>query len=363
MEEEFTDIPPPETPASVLTASQVATGRIILPQQQLLLYSSDDWEGFVHEWTHFCLKNLYVCVQRFTGAGDRGIDIAGFADKTRFRGVWDNYQCKHYNRSLRATDVWPEIGKILWYTFRDDYVAPRKCYFVAPRGAATSLLAMLSDPARLKAELIENWDKHCSAKITDTKIIALEGSLLAHVQAFDFSIFDAKTALQLVEAHRDSPYHAARFGGGLPARPAADSPPVTIAPTESKYVAKLLEAYSDHTKTNIPDIAALKKQQKLSQHFIRQREAFYQAENLRVFSRDSVPPGTFENLQEDIYAGVIDEHDKDHPDGYVRVVEVAKAARAIQITANPLITCSHPKDRDGICHQLANEDRLQWTKS
>ena len=45
---------------------------------------------------------------------------------------------------------------------------------------------------------------------------------------------------------------------------------------------------------------------KLKDHFRRQREAFYEAESLRVFARDSVPPGTFESLLDDIHDGVID---------------------------------------------------------
>jgi hypothetical protein len=68
-------------------------------------------------------------------------------------------------------------------------------------------------------------------------------------------------------------------------------------------------------------------------------------------------------LQDDIYGGVIDTRDAPHADGYVRVCEVTKAARTLQITANALISCVNPKDRDGICHQLANEDRLKWTDS
>jgi hypothetical protein len=55
-------------------------GHHIPPQQQILLYSDSEWEGFVHEWAHYCLKTLYAQVQRFAGSGDRGIDIAGFTD-------------------------------------------------------------------------------------------------------------------------------------------------------------------------------------------------------------------------------------------------------------------------------------------
>ena len=133
-----------------------------------------------------------------------------------------------------------------------------------------------------------------------------------------------------------------------------------IASAESRYVGQLLDAYADHTKESVPDIDALKGWPKLSEHFGRQRVAFYHAESLRVFARDSVPPGTFESLQDDIHAGVIYTHDAHHTDGYERVRAVTKAARDMQITSNPLIACSKPQDRDGICHQLANEDRLKW---
>lgn len=173
-------------------APGVTHGPLIPPQQQLLLYSPDQWEGFVQEWLHYCFKKAYKKVQRFSGPGDMGIDVAGFADANkRLMGVWDKPV--------------PE-------------------------------LSALTVPA-------------------------------------------------------------------------------------------------------------------LKSHFHRQREAFYQAEALRVFARDSVPEGTFESLQQDIFDGVIDSHDATHPDGYQKVCAVTKAAREVQITANALITCTQPKDRDGTPRQ------------
>jgi hypothetical protein len=154
----------------------------------------------------------------------------------------------------------------------------------------------------------------------------------------------------------------ARFGGGLPSRPEPDAPPAEIALPESKYVGQLLQAYADHTKEAIPDVAALKGRAKLNDHFGRQRVAFYHAESLRVFARDSVPEGTFDSLQNEIHAGVADICDADHTDGYERVCAVTKEARNLPITSNPLINRAKVQDREGICHQLANEDRLKWTK-
>lgn len=355
------DIPPPEQP-SILTVSQAVSGPPIPPQQRILLYSADEWEDFIQEWVHSIPTGTYVDIKRFTGAGDRGIDIAGFTDSAKLQGIWDNYQCKHYDHALRPTDAWPEIGKVLWYTFMKEFRAPRGYFFVAPWGAGTTLQGYFSDKAKLKEELFKAWEKNCRKKITDTQEIPLEGDFLAHAEAFDYSIFDSLTSLQIIDGHRKGPYFTYRFGGGLPTRPAAGAPPEAIAPTESRYIGHLLNAYADHKAVTDLSVGELSSWPPLQQHFRRQREAFYQAENLRVFSRDSVPPGTFEALQQNIYDGVIDVHDADHADGFVRVRKVTESARQLQITANALIACTNPADRDGICHQLANEDRLTWKK-
>jgi hypothetical protein len=355
------DMNAPNAPTVAVTVAQVVQGPVIPPQQQLLIYSSSQWEDFVQEWAHYCLKKTYNEVQRFTGAGDMGIDVAGFVDDQRLNGVWDNYQCKHYDHALMPSDVWAEFGKIIWYSYTKQYRAPRHYFFVAPKGAGTSLSRLLADSIKLREELVANWDKNVKTAITKTQEVPLDQALRDYIDSFNFSIFGAKTALQLVEEHRTTPVHAARFGGGLPPRPAAESPPTTVAPMESRYVTQLLDAYAEHTGTPVSDVSSLSSQT-LKGHFHRQREAFYQAESLRVFARDTVPVGTFESLQQDIFDGVIDTHDGAHVDGYEKVCAVTKAAREVQITANALITCTKPKDRDGICHQLVNEERLRWAK-
>ena len=111
----------------------------------------------------------------------------------------------------------------------------------------------------MKKELIAQWEKHCRATISDTKEIELDGFFRAYVDAFDFSIFGYKTSLQVIEEHQGCPYHAMRFGGGLPARPVPEAPPEEIASTESRYVEQLLGAYADHKKSSVPDVNALEK--------------------------------------------------------------------------------------------------------
>ena len=49
-----------------------------------------------------------------------------------------------------------------------------------------------------------------------------------------------------------------------------------------------------------------------------------------------------------------------HTSGYERVKESVREARIIQVTGNPLVGVMHTNDRAGICHQLANDDKLTW---
>src|SRR4051794_10419917 len=92
----FVDIAVPATVTAVVTASNVAQGPAIPPQQRILLYSPTEWEEFILEWAHYALKRQYKQVQRFGSAGDKGIDVAGFVDTRKLQGVWDNYQCKRF---------------------------------------------------------------------------------------------------------------------------------------------------------------------------------------------------------------------------------------------------------------------------
>ena len=89
---------------------------------------------------------------------------------------------------------------------------------------------------------------------------------------------------------------------------------------------------------------------------------FYHAESLRNFARDTVPPGTFEELQDEIHAGVVELAVSHHPDAFACVNAVTQAATQLALTASGLINVVKIQDRRGICHELANDDRLTWRK-
>ncbi len=347
--------------ARILLAQEFENGPKIDPLKIIQIYEASEWETFIDEWVH-SLKSAYINVMRPTGAGDKGIDIAGFCDGDKLLGTWDNHQCKHYNAPLSFSVAAPEIGKMLWYSFSGEYKAPRACRFIAPKGASTSLSLLLTNADKLKTKVIADWDKSIAGKITSTDSIKLEGKFLDYVRGFDFRVFSAEQPRTIIEAHSKTPYHRGRFGGGLPSRPQPDAVPVEVDEAEVIYTSKLLDAYAEHKGETVTVVSHLDKFANLKTHFQRSREAFYHAESLRVFVREKVEAGTFEGLQAEILDGVLDTYDGEHPDGFARVIAVTEKAQSMALDAHPLNKSALPKDRRGICHQLANDGKLTWRR-
>lgn len=354
----FKPIPEPPQKSSP-TAASVTFGKQHLPQAQLMMYSGGEWEEFIYEWAHF-QKSHYKNVEKYSGAGDMGIDIAAYTNSQGIQGVWDNFQCKHYDDPLTPTVALPEIGKIVYYSFLKEYTPPRQYYFVAPKNSGPKLSRLLKNPGKLRKELFDRWDELCAKAITSTAEVKLDGAFKTYAENFDYSIFATKPCLTVIEEHRNTPYFAVRFGGGLPSRPKVTAPPAMPAPEESRYISHLLEAYGDHKKVKINSSTALSTWPEIDGHFGRQREFFYYAEALRNFARDTVPQGTFEDLQDEVHSGIIDVSKMKYSDGLECVNAVTLAASSLQLTSNPLISVIKVQDRKGICHQLANEDRLKW---
>jgi hypothetical protein len=60
---------------------------------------------------------------------------------------------------------------------------------------------------------------------------------------------------------------------------------------------------------------------------------------------------------------VVETSDQPYSHGFERLSCVLTAAGSLHLTTNALITVTEQRDRKGICHQLANEDRLIWVRS
>jgi len=356
------ELPTPEAKEKHSSAQKVLHGKLITPKQHMLLFSADDWEEFLVEWGQ-SQKSKYHLVARLGGANDYGIDVASFYTNKGFQGEWDNFQCKYYkDEPLAPGTAIPEVGKLLWHIHNKNITTPKAYYFFAPKDCGPSLKKLLLDSNKLKKKVFDEWDSWCANSITSTQTVLLNGDFLGFFEQFDFGIFQYKPALEVIEEHSKTPYYAIRFGGGLKDRPDPDKPPVNVSDIEARYVEQLNEAYADHKKIPVKDLK-LNKYPELESHFGRQREAFYFAESLRAFARDSVPPGTFEALQGDLLDGIIDTAENDHEDGLQKIKEVMKVSLSVPLDANGLFQVVRVKDRHGICHQLANEDQLVWVKA
>lgn len=353
-------IPQPQLPPPGLAADVVASGLPVHPEDRIKLFSAAQWELFVQEWVD-SLRDDYELVERCGGAGDMGRDV--LATVKNGNGEWDNYQCKHYSESLKPSDIWVELGKLAYYTKRGDYTYPRRYYFIAPRGAGTKLSNLLRKPDELRSELVKQWDAHCREEITKAAIVECDAAMRTHIENLDFTIFQATPVLRIIEAHAKTRWYAARFGGGLPPRPESLMPPDVPDRRETVFVGELRRAYADHLKRELEDVeAGLADREDLREHFHDARVEFYSAEGLRTFSRDTLPPGEFEKLQDEVHSGIKDDLRAEHADGYRCVVAVVKTARTLPLLSHPLICRIHNRDRGGICHQLANDGRVRWVR-
>ena len=359
----------PKLASAAPTASQVSGGIPIPVVRLLQVMSSDGWEEFTEEWLSFHRTNgMYQSIKRSSGPGDLGLDVVAFTAEEGFAKPWDSYQCKHYKHALTPGDVYGEIGKIIYHSFmrtppfNQSCRVPQHHVFIAPFGVGITLGRLLKDPGRLKEEVRTKWESHCASAIGAGIEAPLKGEFLAYFDAFDFAIFDDRTAAELVKEHAQTVFHAARFGGGLPLRGEPDTPPAEPTEAESLYLRKLLDAYGDHLGQPVAACEELAPHSKLEGHYNRQRVLFYSAESLRNFARDRTPSPTFDSLQKDVYNGVIDICEAAYSDALERLRKAVSAAGQLDVSGNALGGVTKVADKQGICHQLANDDRLTWTE-
>ena len=344
---EFSDVPAPT--AAVLEVG-VAQPRIA-PAQQVLFYGDAEWENFIREWVTG-LTELYFQVQRVGGAGDQGVDVAAFKTADRHEGPWDCFQAKHYGRALRWSDLLPELIKVFRHASRGDYTMPDNYVLVSPRGVGASLNKLLNKPSALREKFISE----APAKLVDDPERA---KVLAIASGESFTRFRAEELVDLIEVHRKTPYFASRFGEPLPGRSIDDTVPDSVQAVETRYVQHLVDAYEERWSDEFtPEIAMTDDRSRT--HFQRQRIRFFQAESLRAYARDAVLPGTFERFQDVIFNGVIATVEQDHSDGYARLQAALSIAGQLTLSAHSLIAVAGQDDLKGVCHQLANEDRLKW---
>lgn len=339
-------------------------GPLTEPIVQLQSYDPAKWERFIAEWAVGCLKEKYSTVWKSKGSGDRGRDVAGFFSEPISQSDWDNYQCKHYTEPLTPSDVWSELGKLIYYCFTKVYRPPKSYKFVAPKGIGGKLLGLIEKPDELRSGLIAAWPKHCEKSIVKGQSFVLEGDLRKYLDAFDFTIISFLEPQHLIESHSDTKWHATRFGGGLrKQRPKPPSPPAELAEIEHTYAKELKEAYKDQEKKEMT-LGDVIGHSIYGEHFKRQRENFYEAESLKRFAEETLADAArYEDLEQQIFDGVIDVVESNHVNAFDKVKDALKTAKTVQISDHPLSGQLRPSDRGGICHQLVNKLRFKWKRT
>ena len=332
-------------------------GSPVPPAQRVYFYAPGEWEEFILEWAT-ALDKSYVQVKRIGGAGDQGIDVAGLLTDRGFEGDWDCYQAKHYADALTPSTAIPEIIKLFGHVTVGDYTMPRRYFLVAPKGCGPTLNRLLSHPSELKEKVLAALDDGSPAtrELKPEWIAAIRGL----VEQTDFKMFVAVQLIELIDGHARTNYHAFRFGTSLPKRDAPGLPPAELEAHETRYVTQLVDVYSESDPKSTLTPMNIAEDSVHGAHFRRQRQAFYSAEALRVYARDSVPPGTFELLLDDVHAGVVEIAEVSHASGRDRLTAVLTHATQLQLDSHRLVSVTGPEDRKGLCHQLANDDRLTW---
>lgn len=318
-------------------------------------YDAVEWEIFISEW-QTGLQG-YHAVKRLGGPGDLGRDVIGLCSSDGCQGLWDTYQCKHYEKALGLPRACEDAGKIIFHAFRQEFTPPRRCSFVAPKGPDTALRDMLLNPAKFRTEVIATWNTRVAGKVVEGEKHLLTGALAAYVDAYDFTSFTYATLDEILDDHRRTAYWASRFGGQLPP-PNPGHTPAAVAPEETVYVGKLLEVYSEQTGVPIARVDDLSAHAQWGDDLQKQRVRFYDAEAFMATYRDQTEPGTIESFADQIL-DAIDPAIALARSAHGRLSTALSAAGQAS-PASVLAAQAKIRVKQGVCHQLANADRVTW---
>lgn len=344
----------------------LGAGLPVHPLDRLAQFSPTDFERFTLEWACDYLatkiSGVYEVQQR-GGSGDKGRDVVVWFDPPSSNPRrWSLYQCKHYGSRLGAGQAAAEIGKVLHYTFVGAYAAPQEYWFVTHLGVTSDFQDMLDDPKKLSAYVLANWDERCAGKIVKGTI-ALSDTLKAHINAFDFSVFRAKQPLDLIDEHAQTRYHLTVFGAPLIERPPPPTPPSAVSAGETEYVSQLYAVIGEALNLKISETADFASYPGYARLFDRSRITFYCAEGLKELARDQMADTSyFDTLLDEFTDGLFYDYTALGLTGIQRLSSTVKAAQALQLGSHILAPHVLANDREGMCHQMANEKRVNWCK-
>lgn len=341
----------------------VGAGLPVNEVDRLALFSADEFERFTVEWANGYLskkKDVHE-VQWRGGSGDKGRDVVVWLDPpNKNPRKWELYQCKRYDANLGLSKAGVEIAKLLYYTFNGEYTTPESYWFVTHKGVTSPFQDLLDDPVKLMTEMISTWDNYADS-ISSSKTINLTADFKKYIEKFQFSIIGAKQPEQLIKEHAQTQYHMVVFGAPLIYRPEIPTPPSVVAEAEARYIEQIYNVISKHLKTKVSSAHDFKNSNYHTGLFTRSRLTFYSAEGLFELSRDQfASTELFDSLLGEFGDGLFYCYTEPNDEPMVRLKKTVLAAQSLQLNAHPLSPHMNSKDREGMCHQLANKNVLDW---
>ena len=176
-----------------------------------------------------------------------------------------------------------------------------------------------------------------------------------------FSIFRAKQPLDLISEHAKTRYHLTVFGAPLILRPQPPAPPSGVAAGETEYVSQLYDVIGEALGVIVSGTKDFAHSSFYVRFFDRSRITFYCAEGLKELARDQMADTAFfDTLLDEFADGLFHDYTAHGLTGMQRLLNTVKAAQALQLGGHVLAPHVLANDREGMCHQMANEKRVNW---
>lgn len=323
----------------------------------ILALDDQQLEDFVHDWMLHKTRDYHE-VETWGGSGDRGRDVVGYETPSRHEGPWDNYQCKQLAIRLSEKAAFLELGKIFMHAANGEYTLPRKYVFVAPRGVVRNVKDLVAHPTKFKKACEDTWAEHCESNLIENTSVPITPDIIAMIHTFDFEQVFALDAAKMVKDADIKPALVDWFGDDPGAAPRG-TVPYTPLKEEAPYLSQLVDAYSQRSGKAFADTKSVLADTNWGDHLRDQRTRYFDAAEFKRYYRDAVPREYLENLDDDIYHGVVDTYREPHIDVLAKVVSVLNKAADVH-PAGVLSRYAHVRVKQGICHHFANEKKLPW---
>lgn len=324
---------------------------------RLILSMNDtELEQFCRQWVE--KKSGYFEVKRFAGTGDLGRDVVGFLTDQRHDGEWDNYQCKQYRSGVAKSQGLLAIGKVLYWAWKGEFTAPKKFFFVAPKGLARLLDGLIDKPKALKSALLDEWDSVCAKAITKKVTITLDASLRAFIDAYEFENIHSIDIDGVMSDTAVKPLLIEKFGADPGTYPPAVIP-AEVESSEMRYIGELVEAYAERAGASFADHHAVLNDLEYGPDMRRHRDRYFEADAFQKFYRDNTSATVIAGFLRDVHFGVVDSWNAAASDALARVEAVMTQAGTVT-PAGPLAKYGYVPVKQGFCHHFVNDGKMSW---